>query len=39
MSRLLKFDYYYGVEAEHFSLYRVPRLPGHSSLANETQVI
>ena len=26
MSRLLKFNYYYGVEAEQFSFYRVPRL-------------
>ena len=26
MGELLKFDYYYGVEAEQFSFYRVPRL-------------
>ena len=26
MSEPLKFDYYYGVEAEQFSFYRVPRL-------------
>ena len=26
MGESLKFDYYYGVEAEQFSFYRVPRL-------------
>ena len=26
MGEPLKFDYYYGVEAEQFSFYRVPRL-------------
>lgn len=26
MDKPLKFDYYYGVEAEQFSFYRVPRL-------------
>ena len=26
MSEPLRFDYYYGVEAEQFSFYRVPRL-------------
>ena len=26
MGEPLKFDYYYGIEAEQFSFYRVPRL-------------
>ena len=26
MGKPLKFDYYYGVEAEQFSFYRIPRL-------------
>ena len=26
MEKALKFDYYYGIEAEQFSFYRVPRL-------------
>lgn len=26
MGNMMKFDYYYGIEAEQFSFYRVPRL-------------
>lgn len=26
MGEIIKFDYYYGIEAEQFSFYRVPRL-------------
>ena len=26
MSEILQLDYYYGIEAEQFSFYRVPRL-------------
>ena len=26
MGNIMKFDYYYGIEAEQFSFYRVPRL-------------
>lgn len=26
MGNMMKFDYYYGIEAEQFSFYRVPKL-------------
>ena len=30
MGGTIKFDYYYGIEAEQFSFYRVPRLLAHA---------
>ena len=35
MGKQIQFDYYYGIEAEQFSFYRVPRLFNYfSKIAN-----